>query len=276
MKKQRSYTPLLGLVVAVVVTSLSVAGIASAAPAVPPIVVKAQDCCDNGVVVVDSVTAAQDGWLGIFKNANGSIGSLVGYVPVVKGQTGSLMVDVNSKRVGLAATLWAGLLVDESGTGIFDPSTVALAPTSPLVAFATAAAPAAVPAAPAAVPAAPVAAAAEAPAGPVANQITIKAQDFSSTGMLLVDSVTAAQDGWLGIFKDPTGSVGALVGYAPVVKGQNTRFTVDVNTQRTSSAVTLWAGLLVDVSGTGVFDVNSVALAPSSPLVAFPVTAAGQ
>jgi hypothetical protein len=284
MKTRRTLSIVSTVVAVIAMASLWLAGAASAAaPAPAPIVVKAQDCCDAGIVVVDSAVAAQDGWLGIFRDQNGSIGSLVGYVPVAKGQNGPLRVDVESKRIGQAAILFAGFLVDQSGTGIFGSSTVALAPNSPIVAFATqtavqAAAPAAAPAAPmtVAAPAAPMTVTVPVAPGPIANQISIKSQDPAGTGMAVVDSAMAAQDGWLGIFKSPSGAIGSLVGYAPVHKGQNAQFTADVDSKRTESAAALWAGLIVDESGTGMFNVNSVALAPNSPIVAFATTTASK
>jgi len=159
--------------------------------------------------------------------------------------------------------------VDESGTSIFDVSTVAPAPNTPVVAFATETA---------VQPAAPVASAlrvAPVAQGKFANQIKIKGQDCCDTGEVVVDSVTAAQAGWLGIYKDATAAPGALVGYAPVHLGQNTSFTVDIESYRVGSAPALWAQLLVDESGTGMFDINTVAPAPNTPIVAF-ATQVGQ
>jgi len=259
MKTQRTFSVLLTAIAVIAMAGLGVVGTASAAvPGPVQIAIKAQNCCDTGLVVIDSVTAAQDGWLGIFKDSTASLDALVGYTPVHQGQNMGLTADVNSGRVGQAPTLWAALLVDESGFGVFDINTVALAPNTPIVGFATEAA------AQPAVPAAPTTAAAP---GPV--QITIKAQNCCDTGEVVINSVTATQDGWLGIFKDSTASLDALVGYTPVHQGQNMGFTADVNSGRVGQAPTLWAALLVDESGTGIFDINGVALAPNTPIVGF-------
>jgi len=64
------------------------------------------------------------------------------------------------------------------------------------------------------------AAAAGAQAAPVANQITVRDQNLD-TGIVVVDSVTAARSGWVVVYKDPDFTVENLVGYAPVHAGLN-------------------------------------------------------
>jgi Tfp pilus assembly protein PilX len=61
-----------------------------------------------------------------------------------------------------------------------------------------------------------------------------------------------------------------------VHQGQNMGLTADVNSGRVGQAPTLWAALLVDKSGFGVFDINTVALAPNTPIVGFATVAAGR
>jgi hypothetical protein len=263
------FSTLLGVATIVTMASLWLVGAASAAPASVQIKIRNQDCCDTGEVVVNSVVAAQDGWLGIYKDATATPGSLIGYAPVHQGQNTSFTVDIESNRVESSATLYAELLVDESGTGMFDINTVAPAPNTPIVAFATETAvqPAA--------PMAPASSAAPVVQTKFANQIKIMGQDCCDTGEVVVSSITAAQDGWLGIYKDATAAPGSLVGYAPVHRGQNTSFTVDIESYRIGSAPALWAQLLVDESGTGMFDINTVAPAPNTPVVGF-ATQAGQ
>ena len=78
-----------------------------------------------------------------------------------------------------------------------------------------------------------------------ANQITIKAQE-TNNNQILVDSVIAAQDGWIIIYTDPCGSGCAIIGYAPVHRGQNTHFTVNIDSSLAEPFPTLWAMLHVD------------------------------
>ncbi len=51
------------------------------------------------------------------------------------------------------------------------------------------------------------------------NQITVHDQDLNS-GVIVLDSVTAAQDGWVVIYKNPNFTSGEIVGYAPGASGR--------------------------------------------------------
>ncbi len=273
MKKQRSLAALLGLSAVMVIANLSVVGTASAqtGAGANSITIRAQDCCDSGQVVVDAVVAAEDGWLAIYKNPGGSSSDLLGYAPVHRGQNTRFTVDVNSRKAESASALWAALLADRGEVGLFEPDIDGPAPNSPMVAFATSAAgqqptPKVTPAR------APIGA--QTGAGP--NQIIIKAQDCCNSGQVVVDAVVAAEDGWLGIYKNPGGSSNNLLGYAPVRRGQNARFTVDVNSGKAEDVTTLWAMLLVDRGEIGVFEPDVDGPAPNSPMVAFATSAAGQ
>lgn len=257
MKAQRMFSTLMGIATAVAMTSALWVGAASAAPAEIQIKIRGQDL-STGQVMVDSVTATQSGWIGIFKDAAATPDAFVGYAPVAQGMDSDFMVDINTTRAASAATLYAELLVDQSGTGVFDLNTAAPAAGTPIVAFATEAA---------AQPAAPMAAATVAQ-GKAGEQIAIKAQDLSS-GQIMVDSVMAGQAEWLGIYRSPSLAPDTLVGYTPMQQGQNSSRTVDINTQRVGSAPTLWAALVVDQSGTGEFDAHTVAPDANTPVVGF-------
>ena len=257
MKAQKMFSTLMGIVTVVAVTSVLWVGAVSAAPADIQIKIRAQDL-NTGEVMVDSVTAAQPGWIGIFKDPTATPDTLVGYAPVSQGVDANFTVDINTGRVGSAPTLYAELLVDQSGTGMFDVNTVAPATGTPIVGFATeASAHAAAPMAPAPV--------VQSKAG---EQIKIKAQDFTVTGQIVVDSVVAAQAGWLGIYKSAGLTPDELVGFVPVQPGQNTNLTVDINSKRAGDTPTFWAQLLTDPNGSGVFDANAP-IDSNTPVVAF-------
>jgi hypothetical protein len=89
-----------------------------------------------------------------------------------------------------------------------------------------------------------------------ANRITARTQDTSS-GRVIVDSVTAAQDGWLLIRKNANGRPGEVLGFAPVHKGLNTTLAVDIRTTnaRGDSLATpvLWATLVADPTALNPF-----------------------
>lgn len=98
----------------------------------------------------------------------------------------------------------------------------------------------------------PMAGVASAQTGP-ANQITIKAQE-DNNNQILVDSVTAAQSGWIVIYTNPCGARCAIVGFGYVRQGQNTHFTVNIDSGVAEPFPTLWAMLHVDRGVPGVFE----------------------
>ena len=100
MKMQRTFSVLLTAVAVIAMAGLGMVGTASAAVPSSQIAIKAQDCCDTGLVVINSVTAAQDGWVGIFKDSTATPNALVGYTPVHQGQnTGGLVERQPNRKV---------------------------------------------------------------------------------------------------------------------------------------------------------------------------------
>ena len=85
------------------------------------------------------------------------------------------------------------------------------------------------------------------------NQITVHDQDLSS-GVIVIDSVNAAQDGWIVIYKNPNFTAGEIVGYAPVHQGANKDVKVTIDTAKVGDLPTLWAMLHVDSGLPGVFE----------------------
>lgn len=85
------------------------------------------------------------------------------------------------------------------------------------------------------------------------NQIVIRPQD-THTGQIMVDSVTAAQDGWLLVYTDTRLSPSTLVGWAPIHKGLNTNLKVDINRELVEPYATLWAVLHVDRGAIGLLE----------------------
>ena len=112
------------------------------------------------------------------------------------------------------------------------------------------------------------------PASASGNQIAVHAQN-ANFGQVMVDSVSAAQDGWLFIRQDSNGAPGRMLGYAPVHQGLNTNLTVDIQTTGSGGddlvSPTLWATLVPDASATTPFAVpNSVIAAQGMDLIAVP------
>ena len=97
----------------------------------------------------------------------------------------------------------------------------------------------------------PISASAQTGAG--VNQIAVGAQE-TNTGQIMVDSVTAAQDGWVVLYfmgnLDPL----TVVGLAPVHKGVNTNVRVNIDSGLADPYPTLWAVLHTDQGAVGTFE----------------------
>jgi len=257
------------LVVAVAVVALAgLAGSAQAAAAPNQIMVHNQDLY-SGVIVIDSVTTAHDGWIVVYKNPNFTTGEIVGYAPVHQGTNPNVKVTIDTAKVGDLPTLWARLHVDNDVAGLFEWGLRNLPYNDPPVVqngqfvvagFGTAAdegqaspAPAVAPVVSA--PVTPLATKTPVVAGPVASTgpIVVKNQDLN-TGVIVLDSVTAPQDGWVVVYKNPDLTTGEIVGYAPVQKGVNTDVKVTLDTAKVGELPTLWAVLHADNDLKGVFE----------------------
>jgi hypothetical protein len=281
MKTPKSKSALLGVALTLALASLMAAIPAVAAPLNATgyaIVVHAQDIT-TGQVLVNSVTAAQDGWLLIWKDSNGAPGSLLGYAPVHQGVNTNVAVDIKTtERNGnddITPTLWASVAPDANADIPYatpDPS-IMPAESVVMVGFGSEAAFASAPAMPSQLPA--TSGASSAATVPTANKITVHRQD-AIIGQVMVDSVTATQDGWLLIWKDANGG---LIGYAPVHQGVNTNVTVDIKTTNRNGEddlpATLWATYMPDPNAMTPFAVPDPSTTPASSvlMVAFGSTA---
>jgi len=257
------------LIAAVAVLALaSLAGTAFAAAAPNQITVHNQDI-SSGVIVLDSVTAAHDGWVVIYKDPNFTSGEIVGYAPVHQGLNTDVKVTIDTNKVGDLPTLWARLHGDNDVFGLFEWGLRNLPYNDPpvvqngqfvMTGFGTAKDEGQAVGVPVAAPvvAKPVVAVAtKAPVStkPVASAspIVVKNQDLNS-GVIMIDAVTAPQDGWVVVYKNPNLTSGEIVGYAPVHQGANADVKVTLDTAKIGEAPTLWVVLHADNDTKGVFE----------------------
>jgi hypothetical protein len=212
------------------------------------IVVRAQDT-NNGDVVVDSVSASQDGWLLIRKDAYGMPGSVIGFAPIHQGLNTSVRVDIRPTDANgndnLTPTLWATLVADPNALNAFasPDATVGQEGSLAMVGFGSTAA--------SGMSQAVASASQVVTTGGVANanKIAVRAQNTNG-GDVVVDSVWASQDGWLLIHKDANGFPGNVIGFAPMHQGLNSNVRVDIQITDASGndnlTRTLWATLVAD------------------------------
>ena len=125
MMGSRSLITVLGLSVMMVIAAFSLVLTASAQTggSVNQIIIRPQDT-HTGQIMVDSVTAAQDGWLLVYTDTLLSPSSMVGWVPIHKGLNTNLKVDINRELVEPYATLWAVLHVDRGVIGLLEPPVI--------------------------------------------------------------------------------------------------------------------------------------------------------
>jgi hypothetical protein len=95
---------------------------------------------------------------------------------------------------------------------------------------------------------------ASAQTGGAANQIIIQSQE-TNTGQIRVDTVIAAQDGWLVVYTDTNLSSRSMIGWVPVHKGVNTNLKVNIDSEKAEPEATLWAVLYVDRGVPGQLEV---------------------
>jgi hypothetical protein len=202
------------------------------------------------------VTATQDGWLFIRKDANGTPGGVIGFAPVHQGANTDVRVDIQliSRSGGdnLTRTLWATFVPDSNALMAFatPDTTVQEEGSAAMVGFSSTGANSAAQTSAAATSQALTTGGTSSSSNAAnANKIVLRAQDVS-TGQVIADSVTVAQDGWLLIHKDANGAPGAVIGFAPVHPGVNTDVRVDIQLTGVNGndniAPTLWATLVAD------------------------------
>jgi len=263
------------LVVVLTIAAFTSVAVVQAAGLPNQIVVKTQEI-SSGIIIVESVTAAQDGWIVIYMNPNFSNNKIVGYAPVHQGANTNVRVTLKTDKIGDQPTLWARLHVDNGVKGVLEVGLRDLPNDDVPVwqdgqfvvtAFGTAerfsTTAVAVPtvAAPKPIPTVSQQVKTTKPAAALSNPIVVKSKQGLGSGVIVVESVTAAQDGWIVIYMNPNFSNSKIVGYAPVHQGTNTNVKVTLKTAKIGDQPTLWARLHVDNGVKGVFEVGLRGLA---------------
>ncbi len=275
MKTRKSSSVLMGLFLVLALASFGMTSPASASG--NQIMVHAQNA-NLGQVMVDSANAAQDGWLFIRQDDNGVPGRVLGFAPVHQGMNTNIVVDIRTTGSQgsdlVSATLWATLAPDASATTPFAvPNPVITEPGTDLIAVPFGSEPASAPAAMAGQ--LPTTGGISSPSNtPSINKIAVHAQN-ANLGQVIVDSASAAQDGWLLIRQDDNGVPGRTLGFAPVHQGMNTNIVVDIRTTGSQGSDlitnTLWATLVPDASATTPLATpNPVIAEPGTDLIAVP------
>ncbi len=196
----------------------------------------------QGILMVDAVEAAQDGWIVVYERPTLDSDSIVGYAQVKQGFNQNVRVTLDGQRIKDVHTLWARLHVDNKPVGVFewgfndrpfnDPPV--MQDGQPVIV--------------------PFGLSGDSAPRSIAPAIVIKSQDIKYINPILADSVTTPVDGWLVIYKDKPFDSGKVVGYAPVYQGTNTDVKVAIDAKRVGDKPTLWAVLHTDQGTHGLFE----------------------
>ncbi len=224
-----------------------------------PVVAVADQESDGTTVTVDSVVAAQDGWLVIHLDDNGAPGPVLGQTAVVAGETTAVTVSLD-EPLSAETALWAMLHVDEGDAGVYEfpgpdgpvlvDDEIVMAPFTAMVAEMADEAVTETEVMTETVEMTDAAMMGETPSVTVIDQ--------GSTGVnVAVIQAVAAQAGWLVIHADNNGAPGAVLGQASLPAGTTDNIIVTLD-EPISGETRLWAMLHVDEGEAGVYEFPGV------------------
>ncbi len=200
----------------------------------PSVIVEDQAVIEGSVTVAE-VVAAQDGWIVIHADADGSFGPVIGHTAVIMGTNAQVVVEID--EAAATETLYAMLHVDAGEIGTYEfpgadgPVVVDGAPVSP--AF--------------------IVTGLVTETAPVAETPTVTVEDQEIVdGTVTVAEVVAAEDGWIVIHAQADGSFGPVIGHTAVTAGTNSDVVVEID--EAAATETLYAMLHIDAGEIGTYE----------------------
>lgn len=191
----------------------------------PELIVSDQMMVEEGTVVIDEVTADEDGYLALYDDDRGEPGVMLAYVPVTAGSVSNLRLEFNWRDA--ASMLHVVLHADAGEKDVFNPEIEDL----------------------------PVSVAGEQVASSFhvhyPPDIFVLEQPVTN-GIIEVERAVSYGPGWLVVYGDDDGSMGSIIGWAQLEDGINEMIDVEV----TQSAVTSDLHLLLhqDLEEVGQFE----------------------
>jgi hypothetical protein len=198
-------------------------------PVRPSITAAAQPLTEDGRLTIDSVVAAEAGWLVLLSDKDGAAGDILGYSAVTPGENNALTVDIEPQ----AATplLHARLHRDAGDRGEFEfpgPDTAVELRGGPVMA------------------------ALEIDIQLPIPQITVTDQEVAPDGMLRIDSVLAVKPGWLVVHSMHGSEIGPALGQISLPEGSSADVMLPIRWREATA--TLLAMLYEDQEQPGGFD----------------------
>lgn len=198
-------------------------------PVRPSITTSLQPLTEDGRLTIDSVVAAEAGWLVLLSDKDGAAGDILGYSTVVPGENQALTVEIEPQ----AATplLHARLHRDAGDAGEFEfpgPDTAVELRGTPVVADLELDIQLPIP------------------------QIEVTDQEVTADGMLRIDSILAVEPGWLVVHSLQGDEIGPALGQISLPAGTSSDVMLPIRWREAST--TLLAMLYEDQEQPGGFD----------------------
>lgn len=174
----------------------------------PGLTVSDQVLGTDGLLVIDTVTAAAEGWVAVHRDDEGRAGEMLGLSPVTTGETNDVTVHVNWREVTrqLHAVLYADGGEPGFVTGEDSEDSVVRAGGQPVQAAFTIQAP---------------------PDVYVINQPVVAPE-------IVVDRAYVNEPGWIVVYSNYEGFTDRLLGHAPLEAGENRLVTVPIEASNTT------------------------------------------
>jgi hypothetical protein len=170
------------------------------------ILVTDQALGDDGRLLIERIEANQPGWLVIYDDGDGQPGDILGYAEVDQGLTEELVIEVDPLQS--TPHLYALLHLDEGETGVFESP----GPDSPVLEDSE-----------------PIAADFMVEIVIHLPSVTVADQTLGDEEDVIIDSIIAAQKGWIALHMDEGGKPGQMLAYLPVEAGETNGLRLDFN-----------------------------------------------
>jgi hypothetical protein len=189
----------------------------------------------NGMVTINNVVISDDGWLVIYRDNVGAVGTeIIGYTHIDAGTHDDVTVELDEDVVD-GETLWAALHVDDDDDGEFDwdGSTGTDVPIRTGVAHV-----------------------AESFIVTVdSNSVTAENQSIGDDNSITVSNVMLEEAGWIVVHNDEDGNPGEVLGVSDLITaGSHNNVVIDLGDSEVNVGDTLWIMLHTDTGTAGEYE----------------------
>ncbi|GAB5494780.1 MAG: hypothetical protein Phog2KO_49950 [Phototrophicaceae bacterium] len=182
----------------------------------------------DGTVTIAQVNSAEQGFIVIHADNDGSFGQVIGFASVYPGANYNVVVDIDTTLA--TSTLYAMLHSDTGEVGVYEFGTVDGADG-------------------------PVAVDGEVVTPAFTAEIVAASDQMMGMNAITIDSVTSSVDGFVVVHAGDAESFGAVLGFAAVPAGTSTDVVVELDGEMSD---VVWPMLHVDTGEAGVYEFGTV------------------